>query len=421
MSAATSSFLDYELDSTGHYQRVVAPDSSHLVRGFLGYKKIEACASDLTLQSYAHETQHFCEWLSRYRQRNPIGADHEDVRRYLDKCRHLKPSTVAHRISVLREFFRYLLRYGAISRDPMLRIEGVKKWARLPKAVSEADVRQLIEAPNDPHSRRLVRADAKSDATNEGLLLGEKSKSAGALRNRSICEVLYSSAIRSAELIGLKLDDLDLEQRVATVTGKGEKTRIVPLGGPAIRALQEYLIHGRRQLPGADWSPYLFLSRRGLKLTRAGLWKILSERSKRAKAPHISAHVLRHSAATHLLDHGADLRSIQTILGHADISTTELYCKVSQSRLREAMKRHPRSNPARDQLPLFPGTALALLPDSISSPCIECANPSVPGKTRCARHLLAHREACKRFHARKVAASKAQTTQAHPRARAAVA
>ncbi|MGC2477805.1 MAG: tyrosine recombinase [Candidatus Sulfotelmatobacter sp.] len=390
-----SSFLDYELDSAGQYRQVATPDPTGLVHEFLNYKRVEVGVSDLTLSSYAQALKHFCTWLTE-RERTPLRADFQDLRNYFSAPWRSKvaPSTINHRMTVLREFYKHLLRDGRISKDPMLRIESVQRWKRVAKPIAETEVARLLEAapPTDPKPEK---PNAWYVAIQPFL---EK-------RDVAICEVLYAGGLRVTELITARLEDLDSALRCLRVTGKGDKTRIAPLGMPAIRALQDYLINARPKLAGARYSPYLFVGHGAAQITRQRLWKIIANRAARAKLGHVHPHMLRHSAATHLLDHGADLRVIQTILGHADISTTELYTKVSQVRLKEAMTRHPRSHPARTQMPLFPTAALVLSPKYVSAPCSECAAPSVPGKARCARHLLRVREASARCRARKAALS----------------
>ena len=352
--------------------------------------------SDLTIQSYAYGLNHFCDWLQD-RKKTPIAADSEDLHAYFAASwrSKLKPSTIAHRITVLREFFLHLLRDGFISRDPMIRIEGVKQWKRLPKPITESEVRQLLAAPSPPEPaaesvKRLGQSLQKWKAAKRPAI---------AIRDLAICEVLYAGGLRASELVTAKLADLDFEQRCLRVTGKGDKERMAPLGLPAMRALREYLIHARPELSGPAHSPYVFIGEKGRQLTRMRLWQIIDERAKRADLAHMSPHMLRHSTATHLLDRGADLRVIQTILGHADISTTELYTKVSQERLRDAIKaHHPRSNPTSAQLSLFPTSALVLACSFVPNPCSECASPSVPGKTRCERHLRLGSAASARSH-----------------------
>jgi integrase/recombinase XerD len=277
----------------------------------------------------------------------------------------------------------------------MIRIEGVKQWKRLPKPITESEVRLLLDVP----SRHALAAENIKGLKRNNLQEWRAPKRpAISIRDLAICEVLYAGGLRASEVITAKLTDLDFELRCLRVNGKGDKERMAPLGLPAMRALREYLVRARPALSDRVQSPYLFVGEKGRQLTRMRLWQIIDQRAKRADLTHVSPHMLRHSAATHLLDHGADLRVIQTILGHADISTTELYTKVSQERLRESVKaHHPRSNPARTQLSLFPTSALVLAHSFVPNPCSECVSPSVPGKTRCAHHLLTSNEAVKRW------------------------
>jgi integrase/recombinase XerD len=393
--------LNFELNSAGQYEQVAAP-TLRLVSRFLEYKRIEVGLADQTIESYTRGLNHFCDWLRLHQKKTPTTADRDDLHAYFAAkwCSKSEPSTIAHRMTVLREFFSNLLRDGLISRDPMIRIEGVKKWKRLPKPITESEVRQLLGAPSPASA---LAAETAKQIRGWALQVWHAAKRpAIEIRDLAICEVLYAGGLRASEIINATLGDLDFSQRCLRVTGKGDKERLAPLGLPAMRALRDYLIQARPELSGSAHSPYLFIGDKGRQLTRMRLWQIIDERAKRASLTHVSPHMLRHSAATHLLDHGADLRVIQTILGHADISTTELYTKVSQEQLHEAIKaHHPRSNPKRAQLSLYPTTALVLAQAFIPNPCSECASPSVPGKTRCARHLLRAKEACAKCRARR--------------------
>lgn len=393
-----SAQLNFEINpSTGQYEQVGAVPAFRLVRGFLDYKRIESAVSDLTLESYAHGVNHFCSWLQKRRGKDPLAADSEDLHKYFAAPwrSKLKPASIAHRMSVLREFFNHLQRDGLIRRDPMIRIEGVKKWKRLPKPITEDEVRQLLDASRRPEL-------AEEGKRKRGWPQAAKQSPAIELRDVAILEVAYAGGLRVSEVTSAQLTDLNFDLRCLRVTGKGDKQRMVPLGLSAMRAVRKYLIRARRELSGTVRSPYLFIGHNGDQLTRQRVWQIIGERSKRAGIAHVSPHMLRHSAATHLLDHGADIRVIQTILGHADISTTECYTKVSQERLHEAIKaHHPRNNPKYKQLSLVPTSALMLADCFVPSPCSECAEPSVPGKSRCAKHMLTAKEACARLYAKR--------------------
>jgi integrase/recombinase XerD len=175
------------------------------------------------------------------------------------------------------------------------------------------------------------------------------------LRDQAILKTLYASGIRASELTSATLADLNLPSRTLTVTGKGSKTRIMPLGRSAVDAIQRYLDYGRGRLEKENVpSVFLFIGRGGRQLTRMRLWQVLNARAQSAGISHISPHVLRHSGATHMLDHGADLRTIQTVLGHAEISTTEIYTNVSREHLKRVLERcHPRWRPRDAQIGLF--------------------------------------------------------------------
>jgi integrase/recombinase XerD len=371
------------------------------ITGFLHYKRIVGL-SPRTLEAYERDLAAFSSWLSP---KTPAEACLEDVRKYLAACWKLKlnPATVARRISVLRELFKHLLRDAVIERDPMLRIESVHRWKRLPKAISEIEIRQLLDSFGQPQSPL-------------------------ALRDRAMLETLYASAVRVDELVSAKLADLNLEQRCLLVSGKGSKQRLVPLGAPAAYALSSYLAKGRPVLDHCEacgkaeaghqkadhpWkaSPFLFVGSLGTQqITRQRVFQIVRRLGRQFNLPGLSPHVMRHSAATHMLEHHADLRVIQTILGHAEIETSQLYTKVTLEHLRDAMTRHPRNSPKRLQTRLFddfvsntlagpsPCTFPALAPNPI--PCIECASPAVKGKARCERHRQASLAAGRRFRER---------------------
>jgi integrase/recombinase XerD len=351
--------------------------------------------SPRTVEAYQRDLAHFSSWLSP---KAPADASLEDIRRYIAACWELKfsPATVARRISVLRELFKHLLRDGLIGHDPMARIESVHQWKRVHKAISEAEVRELLDSFGQPQSP-----------------LG--------LRDRAMLETLYAGAIRVDELVSAKLTDLNLGQRCLSVTGKGSKQRLVPLGFPAAYAISSYLAKGRPSL--LEWkekrgqpaevleSPFLFVGRGTQRLVRERVWQIVKRLGRQFNLPGLSPHVLRHSAATHMLNHQADLRTIQIILGHAEISTTEIYTKCSQEHLREVLTRcHPRNNPQRAQTQLFPSFISEMIPGprvgsfapliSNPNPCIECASPAVEGKARCFLHLLKGREANQRRRAK---------------------
>lgn len=358
------------------------------VSSFLNYKIIERGISDKTRQSY-------CEALTDFFSSVGHGKEptESDITHYISSCfgRNLSPNTVRHHISVLREFFKFLLRDRLIRRDPMVRIDSPKVWKKMPRYMAEIDVQQSIDAP-------------PSKASRKGKFVTRDFMPALDLRDRAIVEVFYASGIRVSELVSAKLFDLSLENGVITVFGKGSKERIAPLGRPAIDALRSYLNTARPFLEKrSKVSPYLFVGLNGPQLTRQAVNYLLRKRAMRAGLPHIHPHMYRHSAATHLLNHGADLRTIQEILGHSDISTTEIYTHISGERVGSVLQTcHPRNNPKRAQLKLF-SPAFVLMPRP--TPCTDCNEPAALGKRRCELHLRLAREACARFHSRKRAQS----------------
>jgi len=355
---------------------------------FLAYKIIERGISDETRRSYDETLTDFFTSIAHGNE--PTEAE---IRTYISSCfaRNLSPTTVRHHISVLREFFKFLLRDRLIRRDPMIRIDSPKVWKKMPRYMAEIDVQQSIDAPPS-------KASWKGEK-----LVTRNFMPALDLRDRAIVEVFYASGIRVSELVSAKLFDLSLENGVLTVFGKGSKERMAPLGRPAIDALRAYLNTARPFLEKrSKASPYLFVGLEGPQLTRQAVNYLLRRRAMRAGLPHIHPHMYRHSAATHLLNHGADLRTIQEILGHSDISTTEIYTHISGERVSSVLRTcHPRNNPKRAQMKLFQPPAS--LPTPRPTPCTDCNEPAAPGKKRCELHLRLAREACARFHSRKKA------------------
>ena len=235
-------------------------------------------------------------------------------------------------LSALRHFYRYLLLDGRIQHDPTLNIESPRQWKVLPKSLAKDEIEATLAAP----------VVARTETANSMEM---------ALRDRAILELLYAGALRVSELVSATLEDLKLEAGYMLVRGKGDKERIVPLGRAAQDALREYISQGRpcffrkngRGGNRSASSPFLFVSAGGRKLTRQRIWQLVGQ----ASAPsgrHASPHMLRHSCATHMVENGADLRTVQTILGHADISTTQVYTHLALDRLRSVyQKHHPRA------------------------------------------------------------------------------
>jgi integrase/recombinase XerD len=231
--------------------------------------------------------------------------------------------SVGRKLSAIRHLYRYLLLDGKVKADPTLNIDSPKQWKVLPKALSRDEVERTLAAAQPRNES--VRAKAF------------------ALRDRAMLELLYAGGVRVSEVADARREDLKLEMGYILVRGKGDKERMVPLGIPAQQALQQYLKGGREVLAGKKSSPLLFLGTGARRLTRQRLWQLVGKASK-ASGRHASPHMLRHSCATHMVENGADLRTVQTILGHADISTTQVYTHVALDRLKSVYaKHHPRA------------------------------------------------------------------------------
>jgi integrase/recombinase XerD len=300
--------------------------SERALASFATYLRVEKGLAPLTVSSYAGDLRLWSEFLAR-RDKTVLEATREDLKALLQELlsNGMDSRSVARRLSALRHFYRYLLLDKRIERDPTLEIDTPKQWKVLPKALSEDEVSALLESPTARSSQQSRAARAL------------------ALRDRAMLEVLYAAAMRVSELVDVRLTDTKLELGYMLVRGKGDKERMVPLGAPAQKALQEYLRDARPLLAAKHNPPELFLARGGHKLTRERLWMIVDAASK-AAGRHASPHMLRHSAATHMVAHGADLRTVQTVLGHADIGTTQVYTHVALDRLQKVYAaHHPRA------------------------------------------------------------------------------
>ena len=246
--------------------------------------------------------------------RAPSQAGEGDLHAFL-ASRRSKPSSAARMLSSLKRFFRWCLREKHVAEDPTLRLDRPKRAPRFPKSLSEADVEALLAAPDS--------ADA----------LG--------LRDRAMLEVLYAAGLRVSELVSLKLLETNLDAGVVRVLGKGSKERLVPLGEEAVDWVRRYLAEARGELLGRAQSEQLFVTRRGGGMTRQAFWNLVKRYGMAAiPGKALSPHVLRHAFATHLINHGADLRVVQMLLGHADISTTQIYTHVARERLKQLHARH---------------------------------------------------------------------------------
>jgi len=284
------------------------------VTRFLQYLRIEKGLSDNTLASYTHDLAMYCEHLGKV---SVVAAQPADVSTFLRFLYHrkLKPRSAARAFAGVRGLHRFLILERAREDNPTANIDQPRWWKPLPNVLALEEVDRLLACPDA--------------ATDKGV------------RDRALLEVLYATGLRVSELIGLRLDGIDLQIGFVRCMGKGSKERIVPLGESAADAVAAYLRVRRVKKP----TNFLFLNNRGGKLSRMGFWKILKGYGLQSKIKkRLTPHVLRHSFATHLLERGADLRAVQTMLGHSNISTTEIYTHVMRERLKEIYKSyHPRA------------------------------------------------------------------------------
>jgi integrase/recombinase XerD len=286
---------------------------------YLTYLAAEKGLSPNTLVAYRTDLYRLLEVLPAGRRLEE--ASREDLLRVLRKMRLAgrSPRSVARWLVAIRGFFTFALGEGAIGEDPSQNLEAPRTWRNLPKVLSCDEVESLLAAPDVGTPR--------------------------GLRDAAMLEVLYATGLRVSELIGLRLGDLHLDAGYVRCWGKGSKERVVPLGGKAEARVQRYLAEGRPALLGGKRLDRLFVNLRGGSLSRQGFWKIIKAYGVRAGIrTALSPHVVRHSFATHLLENGADLRSVQVMLGHADISTTQIYTHVNRERLRRLYESfHPRA------------------------------------------------------------------------------
>jgi integrase/recombinase XerD len=305
-------------------------DIQPLLLDFLAYLELERGLSRNTLEAYRTDLSQFGEFLAA-RHATATAATHAELAAFLSALAdEVAASTLARKVACLRSFYRYLRREGAIEHDPTAELRGPRKPQRLPRVLSRGEVARLLEQPTGAQPL--------------------------AQRDRALLELMYACGLRASEAIGIELSDVDLEEGLLRARGKGSKERIVPIGRHALSALLAYCHSGRPALiavgarrataSGASANSQLFLNSRGAGLTRQGLYKIVQGHARRAGLhERMSPHTLRHSFATHLLAGGCDLRSLQEMLGHADLATTQMYTHLSAERLKHAYySAHPRAN-----------------------------------------------------------------------------
>jgi integrase/recombinase XerD len=296
-----------------------------LLLDFLAYMELERGLSRNTLEAYRSDLLQFGEFLRR-RELDVLKVSHGDLAAFLselaegvDERPPVAAATLQRKAACLRSFYRHLRREELIAHDPTAELRGPPRTKRLPMVLSREEVGMLLSEPNGSEPR--------------------------ALRDRALLEVMYACGLRASEAVGLELADVDLEEGLLRARGKGSKERIVPIGREAIGALRAYLARGRPVLVGVKVESRLFVSRRGSGLTRQGLYKIIQGHAEKVGLrDRMSPHTLRHTFATHLLAGGCDLRSLQEMLGHADLATTQVYTHLSTERLKDVyFSAHPRA------------------------------------------------------------------------------
>jgi integrase/recombinase XerD len=285
---------------------------------FLSYLRVERGLSSNTLLAYRRDLSKLC-LFALSRSKDVLSLDADDLAHFMRSLhvQGLAPKSVARTLVAVRGFYKFLIQDGYLKLDPSVNIESPKSWQSLPKFLAPEEVERLLSTP-DP-------------STNTGL------------RDKAMLEVLYATGLRVSELAGLTLSNINFDLGFVTVFGKGGKERAVPLGLIAIEWTRKFLAaRARSGLPKTTRA--LFVSDDGSPLTRQALWRIIVSLGERAGIGHVTPHLLRHSFATHLLENGADLRAVQMMLGHSDISTTQIYTHITNERLREIYKKlHPRA------------------------------------------------------------------------------
>jgi integrase/recombinase XerD len=294
--------------------------NADLIDRFCDHLWLEDGLSDLTLAAYRRDLTIFAAWLTDARKRGLAEIEAGDIEAYLAQrfAERLKATSAARYTSSLKRFYRYLLRECLIATDPTLDLDSPKLPRALPKTLSEADVETLLNIPD--------------------------TETALGLRDKAMLEILYATGLRVSELIGLKLMAVNLADGVVRVTGKGSKERLVPLGEEAVNWTRHYLHDARPVLMEKNACDEVFVTARGGSMTRQAFWYVIKRRARAAGLNRpLSPHTLRHAFATHLLNHGADLRVVQMLLGHADIATTQIYTHVARERLKVLhAAHHPR-------------------------------------------------------------------------------
>jgi integrase/recombinase XerD len=293
-----------------------------LLREYLTHLRVEKGLRPLSCEAYLRDLEMFAEFLEG-ENKTFLTALQEDVSGFMQHLREhgVQSRSIARKLSCVRGFYKWLLMDKRVTRDPTVNIESPSSWKVLPKSLAESEVREMLGKTG----AAARAADARG----------------AALRDHAMLELLYAGGLRVGEIVALRQEDLRLETASVQVRGKGDKERIVPIGRSAVEALEAYVQRGRRELlrGGRGLERALFLSVRGRPLTTQVVWQMV-----RGVNSHASPHKLRHSMATHMVEHGADLRTVQTLLGHADIATTQVYTHLAIDRLKTVHRMcHPRA------------------------------------------------------------------------------
>ena len=293
--------------------------STNIIDQFIDHLWLEDGLSKNTLNSYRFDLSIFVSWLAETKKVELLDVSELEIQEFLAfKFPTSKSRSISRLLATLRRFFRFLLRENKIKEDPTLKIQTPKIPKSLPKSLSEDEVEGLLKAP-----------DIKTDV---------------GMRDRSMLELLYACGLRVSELVGIQLTEVILSDGVIRVTGKGSKTRLVPMGEEAVDWIKKYLAESRQNILNKQTSKFLFVTNRGGEMTRQAFWYLIKKYALMANIDKpMSPHILRHAFATHLINHGADLRVVQMLLGHSDISTTQIYTHVARERLKKLhQEHHPR-------------------------------------------------------------------------------
>jgi len=304
--------------NTSKSERTLSSEDASELDVFIDHLWLEDGLSKNTLESYRLDLTSFALWLTQ-QSKQLLTADQADIQQYLAvKFPQSKPRSIGRLIASLRRFYRYCLRDNKVSIDPTIQIQSPKLPRSLPKSLNEDEVVALLNAPN----------------------LNEPA----GFRDRAMLELLYACGLRVSELVSVKVTEVSVNDGVVRITGKGSKTRLVPMGEEAVDWISRYLAKERGEILQKRLCDALFVTNRGEAMTRQAFWYLIKRYALLAGiTKHMSPHVLRHAFATHLLNHGADLRVVQMLLGHSDISTTQIYTHVARERLKQLHSmHHPR-------------------------------------------------------------------------------